>query len=91
MLGDIRDDSGRQRHHLEIVDPKQAGAQAIVDIVGVIGDVVGNRGDLGLQRGKAPQLKIVEPDVVGNPDGDAARRGSARLAARRARSAGRCA
>ena len=72
MPGDLRDDFGGERHHLEIVDPKQAGAQAIVDIVGVIGNIVGDGGDLGLQRGKAPEFQIAGPDVVGDPDGNAA-------------------
>ena len=72
VLGDRTDDLGGERHHLEIVDRKQAGAQAIVDIVRIIGDVVGDRGDLGLQRGKAPQFEVVEPDVVGDSDRHAA-------------------
>ncbi len=39
---------------------EQAGAQAVVDVVGVIGDIVGDRRDLRLQRGKAPELQIVD-------------------------------
>ena len=52
---------------------KQAGAQAIIDVVGVIGDVVGDRRDLGFQRGKAPQFQIAgrrcSPEIA---DGNAA-------------------
>ena len=66
--------SADQRHHLEVVDLKQAGAQPVVDIVGVIGDVVGEGRDLRLQRGEAPELQIVLCVVVGNADGDAALR-----------------
>ena len=54
MLSDPGDHLRGARHHLEIVNRKQAGPQAIVDVVGVIGDVVGDRRDLRLQRGKAP-------------------------------------
>ena len=58
MPVDLGDDVGRQRHDLEVVDAKQAGAQPVVDVVGVIGDIVGEGRDLRLQRGKAPQLQI---------------------------------
>ena len=54
MPVDLLDDRLGERHHLEIVDAKQAGAQAVVDIVGVIGDVVGKGCDLRFQRGVAP-------------------------------------
>ena len=54
MRRGLGDDLGGQRHHLEIVKVEQAGAQAVVDIVGVIGDVIGNRSDLRLHRRKAP-------------------------------------
>ena len=54
MLVDLGDDVGGQRHDLEIVDAEQPGPQAVVDVVGVIGDVVGEGRDLRLQRGKAP-------------------------------------
>ena len=59
MLPDVGDHRGRQRHLPEIVDPEQAGAQSIVDVMGIIGDVVGNRSDLRFQRGIAPQLQII--------------------------------
>ena len=58
MPVDLGDNSGGERHHLEIIDAKQAGAQAIVDVVGVIGDIVGEGGGLRLQRSVAPQLQI---------------------------------
>ena len=58
MPVDLGDDRGRQRHHLEVIDAEQAGAQAIVDVVGVIGDIVGEGRGLRLQRGIAPQLQI---------------------------------
>ncbi len=43
----------------EIVEREQLGAQAVVDVVGVIGDVVGDRGDLRLGAGEAPQLEVL--------------------------------
>ncbi len=54
MLGDISDHLGCERHDLEIVNPEQPGPQPIVDVVGIIGNVVGDRRDLRLQRRKAP-------------------------------------
>ena len=58
MPVDLVDDRFGERHHLEIIDAEQAGAQAVVDVVGVIGDIVGEGGGLRLQRGVAPQLQI---------------------------------
>jgi len=52
MPGNSRDHVGGERHDLEIVDREQSGPQAIVDVVGVIGYVVGDRGYLCLQRAK---------------------------------------
>ena len=71
MPADLGNDVRRERHRLEIVDGKQAGAQAVVDVMGVIGNVVGDGGNLRLERGKAPELQIVLSDVVGNADGNA--------------------
>ena len=48
----------------EIVEREQVGAQPVVDVVGVIGDVVGDRGDLRLGAGEAPQLEVLQPAVV---------------------------
>ena len=54
VLVDTGDDFRGQRHHLELIDLEQAGTQTIVDVVGVVGDVVREGGDLCLQRGVAP-------------------------------------
>ena len=62
MRVDLRDDVADQRHRLEVVEREQAGAQAVVDVMGVIGDVVGDGRDLRLERGKAPELQIVVRD-----------------------------
>src|SRR4051794_9481095 len=71
MPADLGDDVRRERHHLEIVDGKQSGAQAVIDVVGIVGDVVGDGRDLCLDRGKTPELQIVLFDVIGDADGDA--------------------
>ncbi|MGY2936177.1 hypothetical protein ACVWZ6_005779 [Bradyrhizobium sp. GM6.1] len=72
MRRSLGDNLRGQRHHLEVVEVKQAGAQTVVDIVGIIGDVVRDRGDLCLQRGETPQFEIIDLDVVGDADGNAA-------------------
>ena len=40
-------------------DLEQAGAQPIVDVVVVVGDVVAQRGDLRLRPGMAAELEVV--------------------------------
>ena len=42
----------------EIAECKKPGAQSVIEIVGVVGDVVGNRRALGFQRGVALQIKV---------------------------------
>ena len=66
LLRDPRDDVGQQRDRPEIVDAKQAGPQAVVDIVGIVGNVVGDGRDLGFHRGKAPQLEVEAGDEIGD-------------------------
>ena len=41
----------------QLIDGQDIGAQAIVDVVIVIGNIVGHRRDLCLQRGKARQIE----------------------------------
>jgi hypothetical protein len=48
-----------QRQPGQIVDREHVGAQAVVDVVGVVGDVVGDGADLRLGARMAPQLQIV--------------------------------
>ena len=48
-----------QRHVAQIVDAEQAGAQAVVDVVVVVGDVVGERGDLRLGAGVGVELQVM--------------------------------
>ena len=55
MIGERVTDS---RQPGEIVEREQFGAQPVVDVVGVVGDVVGDRGRLRLGPGVAPQHEI---------------------------------
>src|SRR5262249_25885352 len=43
----------------EIIQREQAGPQSVIDVVGVVGDIVGKRGELRLGAGKAPKLEVV--------------------------------
>jgi hypothetical protein len=44
-----------------------SGAQAVIDVVSVIGDIVGERSDLRLHARETPQLQVLLPDIL--PDG----------------------
>ncbi len=68
---DLRDHGGGDRDRREVVDHKEPRPQPVVDVVGVVGDVVGDGGDLGFQRGVAPELEIMTGDIVGNVLGNA--------------------
>ena len=48
-----------QRQVAQVGDLEQAGAQAVVDVVVVVGDVVAQRRDLRLGPGMAVELEIV--------------------------------
>jgi hypothetical protein len=45
-LPEFPDQSGRQRHLAEIIQRKQLCAQTVVDIVSIVGDVIGKRCNL---------------------------------------------
>ncbi len=60
----LADDPARQRNGGDVIERKQFGAQPVVDVVGVVGDVVGDRGDLRLDAGEAPELKILQPLII---------------------------
>ena len=58
MLGrDLAQDVADQRQAGKLVDPEHLGAQAVVDVVGVVGDVVGDRAALRLGARIAPELR----------------------------------
>ena len=50
----------------DVVELEQFGAQPVVDVVGVVGDVVGEGGDLRLHAGETRQLQILLPRIVQN-------------------------
>ena len=56
---DLVQDFAHQRDLGEIVEREQFGAQAVVDVVGVIGNVVGDGRDLRLGAGVAPELEVL--------------------------------
>ncbi len=72
---DLAHDVADDRNRGDVVERKQVGAQAVVDVVGVIGDVVGERGDLRFRAGKGPQLQILDLRVgAGSPPARRVRR-----------------
>ena len=56
----------QERNAAQIVEAEQAGAQAVVDVMGVIGDVVGQRRALRLGGGE--KLQIEGKDLVEGGD-----------------------
>ena len=56
---DLAQDVVEQRQARKLLDPEHLGAQAVVDVVGVIGDVVGDGAALRLGARIAPELEIV--------------------------------
>src|SRR5271163_4478695 len=61
-----------EREEPDIVQAEQARAQAIVDVVRVIGDVVGDRGRLRLEARESMELERMAPDIIENGEGNAA-------------------
>ena len=49
-----------QRDLRNLFQAEQFGAQSVVNVVGVIGDVIGNGADLAFRAGVAPQFEIVQ-------------------------------
>jgi hypothetical protein len=64
---------GEQRHRFELRDVEQAGAQAVVDVVVVVGDLVGQIGDLRFER-RLPACRKRSPS---SPSGARSRASSA--------------
>ena len=80
-----QDDPARQRDGGELVEAEQVGAQAVVDIVGVVGDIVGESGDLRLGAGEAPELQILHAVIAEDRLGNAVLAIAAERRARRDR------
>ncbi len=72
---DLVHDAARQRDIREIGKIDQAGPQAIVDVMGVVGDVVGDGRDLRLGARLRPELQRVAR-VIGR---DGGRQGPVRM------------
>ncbi len=60
------EDRPGQRHLMQVLDGEETGAQAVIDIVVVIGDVVTERRHLRFGTGKALQIEIAQGIVIGN-------------------------
>ena len=60
----IFEDAGDQRDAGELLEGKKPGPQPVIDVMGIIGDVVGDGGDLSFGAGKAPELQVLEPRIV---------------------------
>ena len=67
---------------------EQARAQAVVDVVGVVGDVVGERRRLRLEARVQAEVERLQPIVSEDRRRDARARGSARSARPEASSSG---
>ena len=63
---DLREHGTDQRHIGEIGDREQPGAQPVVEVVVVVGDVVGERGDLRLGTREGVQVERMKPVVFGD-------------------------
>ena len=57
---DLAQDVADERHRGDIVERKQIGAQAVVDVMGVIGDVIRQRGHLRFRARLRPQLQVLD-------------------------------
>jgi hypothetical protein len=49
--------AGEDRHRVELLEADEARAQAVVHVVVVVGDLVGQVGQLGLEEGWRPSRK----------------------------------
>ena len=70
-LCDLRQDVAQERDFPQVVDGEHAGPQPIIDVVGVIGDVVGDRPGLRLRTGELGEGKVLAgaifDDLLRNP------------------------
>ena len=82
---DVADDPARQRDGGDLVEAEQVGAQTVVDVVGVVGDIVGQGGDLRFRAGEAPELQVLHPGRSRGSSRECRARDSGRAAPRRDR------
>src|SRR5215203_2611826 len=69
---DLPKDLIEQRQVRKLLDPEHLGAQAIVDIVGVVGDVVGDGATLRLGARIAPKLEVMALRIIRDRERQAA-------------------
>ena len=50
--------SRHQRHRREVVELEKFRAQPVVDVVGIVGDIVGDRGGLRFGAGVSPEVEV---------------------------------
>ena len=60
----VVEDAGDQRDAGEFLEGKKSGPQPVIDVMGIVGDVVGDGGNLSFGAGKAPELQVLEPGIV---------------------------
>ena len=63
MRVDLIEQARRERHGSQAVEIEQPGAQPIVDVMGVVGDVVGNGRGLRLGAGMSRELQVLASAV----------------------------
>ena len=61
---DLGEEIAQERDFGEVVDREQPGAQPVVDVMGIVGDVVGQRRRLRLAAGEGRELQILLGGVV---------------------------
>src|SRR5208337_5214542 len=70
---DLGDDAADKRNRANVGQGEEAGPEAVVDVMGVVGDVVGERRSLRLQTGVEGEVERLAPVAVQNRLRDAAR------------------
>ncbi len=77
---DLAEERVEERHLAKVLDGKEARPQAVVDVVGVIGDVVRDRRRLRLASGMSRKAEILQRVVFEDCERNAPRAHSARSA-----------
>ncbi len=61
---DAREKVGDQRDGGELIKREKPGPEPVIDVMGVIGDVVGDGGDLSFGAGKTPKFQVLTSEFV---------------------------
>ena len=88
---DFRQNGGRQRLLLQIGEADQPGAEAVLEVVAVVGDIVGDRRCLRFEAGMEVKLQVLP--LLEGADGEGQRAAGVRSdrSTVACRPAGRCA